>query len=76
MSEQQPAQPKNGDRIRLTARGVLHTVWGTHTVCGRKIADYPAAVIGGTGARCSRCVGTPVVTFRYASGRRERYVVR
>ncbi len=65
--------PKQGDRIRLTYRGVVHTVWGTHTVCGKRIADYPVATVGAVGRRCVRCSTTPVVTFTFASGRQDRY---
>lgn len=64
---------KQGDRVRLTPRGLTHIVWGTHTVCGRKIPDGASV---SAGALCRQCRSQPVVTLTYTSGRQERYCAR
>ena len=74
----EPQTPRAGDRVRLTPGGVVHIVWGSQTVCNRRLRDYPKLKLINSERRadCRRCTETPVATLTYASGRIERYVAR
>lgn len=74
MSDTKPVRPKAGEYVRLSPKGVVHTAWGTHTVCGRPIPDGTVAVNVKT--YCRRCLNTPIMTLTYTSGTVQEFYTR